>query len=189
MAPLAPDWVAVTGSTFDGAFKSTCTISGSIADTEGGSPISFFLNPADGGRWAGVALGQSQQMKATITWEDCENTDGTGQWVSSTFSGGDGDLFVLHYGGVDAEFDWMVQGTDRLGGQVHVQFASDADPADVASLIDGIGLSSAPDVDDPTFVWLSWTDTKNVASVLYDLSATELYAWGEPTWVEKPAWW
>lgn len=190
VAPLAPAWVAATGSTYRGAFKSTCTISGSIADTSDDAPTEFVLSSADGGRWAGVALPAGTQVKATIAWSDCENTgDGTGLFESKTFSGGDGDLFVLHYDGVDAGFEWMVQRTDHFGGEVHVQFDPEADDESVAELIAELGLTSRADDEDPTFDYLLWSDAKSVGEVLAALSASELYWWGEPTWVEKPAWW
>lgn len=190
VAPLAPAWVAATGSTYAGAFKSTCTISGSIADTSGGSPTSFELAPADGGQWAGVLLPEGQQVKGTITWTDCENTgDGTGTFESNTFSGEPGDLFVLHYDGVDAGFEWMVQGTDHLSGEVHVQFDPEADDEAVEALIADLGASARADSEDATFSYVAWTEARSVAEVLGALSESELFLWGEPTWVAKPAWW
>lgn len=190
VAPLAPAWVVVTGSTYAGAFKSTCTIAGSIADTSGGAPTTFVLEPADGGRWAGVELPEGAQVKGTIAWTDCENTgDGTGSFESNTFSGEPGDLFVLHYDGVDSGFEWMVQAVDHLGGEVHVQLDPEADAEAVAALVADLGVASRADPEDPAFSYLSWTEARSVGEVLGQLSQSELVLWGEPTWVEKPAWW
>lgn len=191
VAPLAPSWFAITGSTYDGAFKSTCTMSAELVGADDSAVIATVpMAPADGGLWAGVELPAGTQVKATLSWNDCENTGaGTGSFPSSTFSGSDGDLFVMHYDGVDAGFEWMVQATDHLGGEVRAQFGERAPAAEIDALVADLGLTSAADPDDATFRILSWTEPTNVADVLGQLSQSELYVWGEPTWVEKPAWW
>ncbi len=191
VAPLAAPWLAVTGSTNAGAFKSTCTMSADLTDAADGAAIATVpLSPADGGRWAGVALPDGVQLKATLTWDDCENTPaGTGSFPSSTFSGVDGALFVLHYDGVDAGFETMTQAADHLGGEVHVQFVVGTAEGDIEALAASLGGTVRADDEDATFRYLSWTDDQSVADVLSALGADATYAWGEPTWVAKPAWW
>ncbi len=191
VAPLAAPWLALAGSTNSGAFKSTCTMSAELTDAADGAAIATVpLSPADGGRWAGVALPDGVQLKATLTWDDCENTpDGTGSFPSSTFSGVDGALFVLHYDGVDAGFEAMTQAVDHLGGQVHAQFVEGTVESDIEALATGLGATVAADTADASFRYLSWTDDQSVADVLAALSGDPIFAWGEPTWVAKPAWW
>ena len=191
VAPAAAPWVSLAGATVSGAFKSTCTMSMDVVDKADGALLATVpLAPADGGRWAGMELPEGKQVTGTLSWNDCENTaDGTGSFESSTFSGNAGDLFVLHYDGVDAGFEYMVQATDHLGGEVHAQFDPDAIPSEVDGLIEGLGLTQRTDEADATFRYLSWTDATSVADVLASLSQDERFVWGEPTWVAKPAWW
>ncbi len=186
--PQAPAHVAVAGATYDSAFKSTCSVKLDLADAASGNALATTsLAPFDGGLWDALPLVDGQQYKATITWDDCENTpDGTGSFTSSTFSGEPGDLFVLHYDGVDAGFEWMVQGDDHRGGSVHVALAEGVEASAVAG---SIGAVAVADSAEPALTYLDWTDDRNVAAVLDDLTGDGTISWGEPTWTEKPAWW
>lgn len=186
--PLAPAFAAVAGATYDGAFKSTCSVKLDLADAASGNALATTsLAPFDGGLWRALPLSDGTQYKATITWDDCENTpDGTGTFTSSTFSGEPGDLFVLHYDGVDAGFEWMEQGDDHRGGSVHVAIAEGLDPVGVAG---ALGAVAVGDGDDPTRSYVEWTDDRSVAEVLDELTTSGDITWGEPTWTEKPAWW
>lgn len=190
VAPLAAPFVAITASTFDGAFRSTCTMAGSVIDADGNEVSSITLDPADGGFWAGVVLDPGEQRKIVLSWNDCVNNDnGTGEFTSGVFSGQDGDLFVAHYNGSTSGLEWMVQGTDHLGGEVHAQFDPDVTVADIDDFVAGLGLASEPDPDDESFRFLSWTDTTNVVDVLASLRGNENFFWGEPAWVAQPSWW
>lgn len=191
VAPLAAPWLAITGSANAGAFKSTCTMSAALTAAADGSLIATVpLSPADGGRWAGVALPDGVQLKATLSWDDCENTpDGTGSFPSSTFSGLDGALFVLHYDGVDAGFEAMTQAVDHLGGKVQAQFVEGTTKADIDALATSVGATVAIDAADATSRTFAWTDDQSVADVLTALSADPGFLWGEPVWVARPAWW
>jgi hypothetical protein len=191
VAPSAPPWLAIAGNTYDGALKSTCAMSAEFVSAQDGSAVgTVTLDPADGGSWAGVALGEGVQVKATLTWSDCENTpDGDGSFPSNSFSGEPGDLFVLYYNGVGAGFEWMEQAVDHLGGAARVQFVEGTSDGEIDTLAETLGLSVAADPEDATFRTLSWTDDRNVAEVLASCTANPAYAWGEPTWVAKPGWW
>ncbi len=187
--PLAPAYAAVAGATYADAFKSTCSMQLDLVDASSGNALATtgVLSGFDGGLWAALPLTEGQQYAATITWDDCENTpDGSGTFTSSTFSGEPGDLFVSHYDGVDAGFEWMEQGDDHLGGSVHVQLATDGAAASVAAQLGG---STHADPDDETLAFIDWTGDENVADVLGSLRESGELSWGEPTWAEKPAWW
>lgn len=193
VAPLAPPWVAITASTFDGAFRSDCTMGAVVTDADGNEVSTLTLAPADGGLWTGVALDPDQQRKLTMTWADCVNNDnGTGEFTSSTFSGTDGDLFVAHYNGSTKNFEWMQQGIDHLGGEVHATFYKNSSTSELDDLAASLDVESRDDgTDDKGGIrrYFSWTDTRNVVEVLDGLRASELYLWGEPTWVAQPSWW
>lgn len=190
VAPLAPPWVAITASTFDGAFRSTCTMAGSVRDSGGNEIATLSMDPADGGLWAGTAVAPDTQLKLVMSWNDCVNNDnGTGEFESSTFSGGDGDLFVAHYNGSTKGFEWMVQATDHVGGEIHVQFDKNAMGKEIDAVAESLDVLSEPDDADETFRYFSWTDTRSVVEVLDALRAEPLFLWGEPTWVAQPSWW
>ena len=187
--PLAPAYAAVAGATYASAFKSTCSMRLDLADAASGNALatSGVISGFDGGLWAALPLDEGQQYKATITWDDCENTpDGSGTFTSSTFSGEPGDLFVTHYDGVDAGFEWMEQGDDHLGGSVHVQLVDLDTAAEVAAQLGG---SARADDEDETMAFIDWTSDRNVSDLLGSLRQSGDLLWGEPTWVEKPPWW
>jgi hypothetical protein len=191
VAPLAPPWLGIAGNTYDGALKSTCEMSGEIVAASDGSLVgTIALDPADGGLWAGMALGEGNQVKGTLSWSDCENTPaGEGSFTSSSFSGEPGDLFVLYYNGVGAGFEWLEQGVDHLGGEVRARFAEGTSEADIAALAGGLDATVEVDPEDETARLLAWTDDRNVVEVLAALSGESTFGWGEPVWVAKPGWW
>ncbi|MBM4367656.1 MAG: hypothetical protein FJ102_15700 [Deltaproteobacteria bacterium] len=187
--PLAPAFAAVAGATYQDAFKSTCSMQMDLVDAATGNALATtgVISGFDGGLWAALPLGEGQQYKATITWDDCENTpDGSGTFTSSSFSGEPGDLFVSHYDGVDAGFEWMEQGDAHRGGSVHVKLTSESAAASVAAQLGG---TTYADENDDTLAYVDWTGDENVAAVLGSLREGGNLAWGEPTWTEKPAWW
>ena len=190
LPPLAAPTVAVASPTSATAFKSTCTADVELVDSSGTTVADIVMIPFKGGRWGSTTIEPGTQLVATLSWEDCENTDkGTGTFTSSTFSGSEGDLFVLHYDGVDAGFEWMVQREEFEGGAAHVQLAEGATFADVRAFADSLGVDASEDSNDATFVNLTWTDVTGVGAVLANAAANDAVGWSEPTWIEKPAWW
>lgn len=188
VAPLATTFLALAGNTYDGALKSTCTMRADVVSAADGSALaSATLEPADGGLWGGLVLPEAEQVKATLTWSDCENTAaGEGTFPSSAFSGEPGDLFVMYYNGVGAGFEWMEQGVDHLGGEVRAQFV---EGTEVSSIAEGLGATSVADPDEAAFQRIAWTDERSVGEVLAALTADPAFVWGEPVWVAKPSWW
>ncbi len=191
VAPLATTYMAVAANTYTGALKSTCVMSAEVVSATDSSVIaSIMLDPADGGRWAGMVLTEGVQVKATLNWSDCENTSaGEGTFPSSVFSGEPGDLFVLYYNGVGAGFEWLVQAEDHLGGEVRAQFVEGTESAAIEALAADLDATTAADPDEAGFHRLAWSDTRSVAEVLAALSSQEAFLWGEPVWVAKPGWW
>lgn len=188
--PLASPAVAVASPNAVDAFKSTCSVNVVLNDTNGNTVASMPIIPFKGGRWSGTPIEVGMQLVATMDWVDCENTDdGTGTFTSSTFSGEAGHWFVLHYDGVDAGFEWLVQQVDFEGGSAHVQLAEAATEDEIVAFAESIGVSVAADDADANFRYLAWSDDTSVSSVLVNASASEVVGWCEPTWIEKPAWW
>lgn len=190
LPPLASPAVAFASPTSRDAFKSTCAANLQLVDGAGTVVTNLLADPFVGGRWTSWPIVAGTQLVATLEWSDCVNTDnGNGTFSSSTFSGEEGDFFAVHYDGVDAGFEWMVQRVDFEGGAVHVQLAEGATQDDVAAYAQSMGLTHTADPADPTFAFLNWTDTTGVADVLANAGTTESIAWAEPKWIEKPAWW
>lgn len=190
VAPLAVPTVAVVSPTAADSFKSTCAMTLELVDSNGATVESVPVVGFKGGHWAAVSVGEGVQHKATIAWDDCENTEaGTGSFTSSTFSGEPGDLFAVHYDGVDADFEWMQQAEEFEGAAAHVQFVEGTTAEQVAEIAATLDVAAEIDAEDASFYNLSWTDDTSVAAVLTTLAGDEAFSWGEPKWIEKPAWW
>jgi hypothetical protein len=191
LAPLGEPYAAIFAATDPGYLRDECELG--VELFESGSDTAAFSQSfrAQGGEWAGVAIGAEIQYTAEATWDDCTTlaSTGTGTFTSGTFSGSAGDMFLFRYDGVNGAYEVIVQREDFEGGRALITFVDTATSADVQTLAGEIGVQAELVSTAGKEYEISWESARSVGSVLAAFADDNIYLEGGPVWIEVPDWW
>ena len=193
---LGDPYVVMVAATTPGSLNSTCELDLEVANKSDGGVAATLSLQAKGRDWDGAGLTGGTQYQATFSAVGCTNRDDPEPYVSGTFSGQEGILFVLWYTGVNIGYDALEQGTegwDFLGGEANIVVTAATPDADVQSIASALGIVatlSGSTADGNTYL-LTWESEANVGAVLatYTESLGDNYVSGNPTWLTEPDWW
>lgn len=193
---LGDPYIVMVAATTPGSLNSTCELDLEITNkTDGGVAASLALQ-AEGRDWDGAPLVGGTLYSAVFTAVNCSNLPDPEPYVSGSFSGQKGTLFVLWYTGVNIGYDALEQtaeGGDFLGGEATVVVANSTPDSNVVAVATSLGVSAALQstaAEGNTYL-ISWESEVNVGAVLaaYTEQLGDDYVSGTPTWLTEPSWW
>jgi hypothetical protein len=193
---LGDPYVVMVAATTPGSLLSTCELDLEVANKSDGGVAATLSLSAAGRDWSGAGLTGGTQYQATFTATGCTNAGDKDPYVTGTFSGQEGILFVLWYTGVNSGYDALEQGTegaDFTGGEATVTVALTTDDATVQAEATSVGVTATLTGADDTgnIYFLTWENELNVGAVLSAFTADlgDAYVSGTPTWISEPDWW
>jgi hypothetical protein len=193
---LGDPYVVMVAATTPGSLNSTCELDLEIKNKSDGVVAASLALFANGRDWDGAPLTGGTQYQATFTAKSCTNREDPEPYVSGTFSGQEGLLFVLWYTGVNIGYDALEQGTeggDFKGGEATVVSTSTADDAAVQAIATSLGITATLQTaaEEGNTYLLTWESEENVGAVLaaYTEQLGDDYVSGSPTWLTEPDWW
>ena len=193
---LGDPYVVMVAATSPGSLNSTCELDLEITNKSDGLIAATLALQANGRDWNGAGLTGGTLYSATFTALECTNAENPDPYVSGSFSGQEGTLFVLWYTGVNIGYDALVQATeggDFVGGEATVVVLAATDDANVQAVATSVGVTAtlASSAAEGNTYALTWESEANVGAVLsaYTEQLGDEYVSGTPTWVAEPDWW